>query len=339
MIAGTLFTGFGGVDIGLIKAGYTIAWGIENNPKIAEIAKLNLGQHIIVSDVLTIDPSHLPSVELLHASPPCKSFAQSNPKAGETELDRRLARKIASFIAILKPAIFTLENVSMYRKSESWAIIKAALIENGYCFPMVDFVNFADFGVPQTRRRMIVRARLGGMVRPLHPVVSKHKGWYKAIEDIVPGLKDSSFAKWQLSRLPASLNETFLIGGGNTQLKDARPGKGVLEVSKPVHTVLPNSLRNTRIFVVEGSNAGRNSCYKLTVRDKAEPYYTVTSNVGRVATRAFVEGKVKKLNIRCFARFQSFPDDYKFPTEKTLTCEGIGNAVPPDGYKNIIAIS
>lgn len=53
----TLFTGFGGVEVGAMNAGLRPLWGIENDPDIAVVANRNLGNHVLVVDILDVDPT------------------------------------------------------------------------------------------------------------------------------------------------------------------------------------------------------------------------------------------------------------------------------------------
>ena len=157
---GSLFTGFGGWDVGARAAGFDLAWGVEYIPEIAAVANANLGGHVRVGDILDMDPTTFEQVDALHVSPPCPNFSVAKTGRGETENDIALGRKVAEFIMVHRPRIFTLENVWGYRHSESWVIILETLNSLGYWFDMAH-VNAADFGVPQTRKRMIVRAVLG----------------------------------------------------------------------------------------------------------------------------------------------------------------------------------
>jgi Site-specific DNA methylase len=145
---------------------------------------------------------------LLHASPVCKQFSNANSNKGEAQLDIDCAKKVAEFIQVLQPPSFTLENVEAYRKSKSFHLILEALYSQGY-WVQYQVLNSADFGVPQSRRRLILMAVKGGFIPPLPPK-QKHIGWYEAIADLVHDLPDSKLADWQLKALPDEIRESLL---------------------------------------------------------------------------------------------------------------------------------
>lgn len=369
MSVGTLFSGFGGVDLGAAAAGLELAWGVEYDADIAAVAHANLPHDIRVANLLDCDPHDFARVDVLHASPPCPNFSVAKAGGVETDLDIALARKVAEFVTVLKPSIFTLENVWAYRGSQSWAIIQDALHGAGY-WVNTEHVNAADHGVPQTRKRMIVRAIKGGFV-PYLPEPVPWVGWYAAIEDLLPTLPESAFAPWQLARLPEMLQTTlvgqngfdgnvsttpicepsptvtanhnqigvraFLMpGGGNTNFADAQPGKGCRYEGEPSHTVTVAGKEGgamPRAYLVEGQNASRD----MTVRESDAPAYTIGSGGGRQASRALLAtGRVVSMTPRALARFQSFPDSYELPDNARLAAKGIGNAVPPLLYQRVI---
>jgi len=305
----TLFTGFGGVDIGAINAGLVPLWGIENRPDVAAVANANLGGHIIVADVLDVDPHTLERPEVLHASPPCPRFSLANQNKGETNEDIALGQAVARFIRVLRPSVFTLENVYLYRKSKSWAIIRQALNECGYWFDLAH-VDAADFGVPQNRRRMWVRALLGQMI-PRLSELEPWQGWYQAIEDLIPNLPDSQFAEWQLAR-------------------------GVEELARETTLVAQGSFDHTNV-------GNERKPQPLGARRADQPAFTVTGNSSMAGMRAFVvdgqnsSGRVAQMTPRCGARWQTFPDGYKLSGNNALSWYGIGNAVPPLLYQKLVA--
>lgn len=368
----SLFTGFGGADIGAQAAGYTLAWGLEHRADIAAVANANLGNHVRIADILASDPNTFARVDLLHASPPCPNFSVAKAGRGETAHDLALARRVAEFVTVLKPRAFTLENVIAYQSSNSWRVIEDALWQADY-WVRVERVNAADFGVPQTRRRMIARAVRDGMVPGL-PAPVPWSGWYAAIADLIDDLPDSQFAPWQLKRLPELIDGVFFTVAQQsnprvpTELGYGCPTRGEAEPAFTITTQAPSwfkaflmsnakteysdgvRLDNEPALAVTAQRNGRLRGYLLTGQygqpnDVAErtaqramddaPSFTVTA-ANKGDWRAWLaDGRVVAMTPRCLARLQSFPDWYELPAKNSLAALGIGNAVPPLLYQRI----
>lgn len=293
---GDIFGGGGGATIGAMAAGLKPLWSIEYDADIAAVQRDNLGDHVIVASVLDVDPAELPPVDVLHMSPPCPNFSVAKTCAKETENDLALARKCAEFIRVIRPKYITLENVYGYRKSYSIMVIWYTMLELGYG---VDawHCNFADYGVPQSRRRLIVTAQRNGKRPPRAlPTHSKtpslftpaYIGWYEAIADLIPTLPESQFAPWQLDRLPDELRETVLVMTGNTNRNgvDNAKGRGVCSIQQPSNTIYAGAGGGLpRAFLMHGTNANQ-----PTVQRICEPSRTVvaTSIAKSSPPRAFV---------------------------------------------------
>jgi DNA (cytosine-5)-methyltransferase 1 len=208
-----------------------------------------------------------------------------------------MARAACAYIVAKRPRIVTLENVYQYRNFESWHEIARTLLNEGYAYNYWH-VNMADYGVPQTRRRMIVVARRDGVLPELPEKThakeptpglfgtkTRWVSWYEAIEDLLPGLPDGKLAPFQ-SVLP--LPKVCLIDGNN-----ARPDTG-----------------------------------QATFAEKSIPAFTITAN-NKGVHRIKIGNIIKEVSPRCRARLQSFPDWCKLPDSASLAAKGIGNAVPP----------
>lgn len=331
----SLFSGFGGADCGAIAAGLQPVWGLEYDTQIAEVGNANLGNHIKIANILDCNPRDFERVDVLHASPVCTSFSVAKTNGAESALDIACASKVAEFVTALQPEVFTLENVMAYKKSRSWHVINEALNDAGYWLN-IEICNSADYSVPQTRKRMIVRAIKGGFV-PYLPHPEPWIGWYAAIEDLIPALPDTKFADWQLARLPEELRTTTLVvnqRGGNNRDK-----MNMAVTPAPAFTMTVSNGQKLKAFIIDCQNAGSPSPDRergLTIRNGNEPCFTLTSSMGQKRpTRAFDGGRVVAMTPRCLARFQSFPDSYMLPDSKTLAAKGIGNAVPPLMMKKI----
>ena len=333
----TLFSGGEGVGIGAKAAGLQHLWGIEIDNAVAQVARNN-GFGVETVDILTANPASYEPPTVLHASPPCPNFSVAKQGRRESNYDVELAYAAAQFIEKLRPRFFTLENVYGYRKSTSWAIIRNALNRCKYWFDLAH-INAADFAVPQTRKRMIVRAALGQMVPPL-PSPEPWIGWHEAVEDLILTLPESKFAPWQLAGMPTELRESLLVDSAGYSNQDGMRIPVMREADEPANTVIANhAQRGIRAFLVGGQFAqpknGSGKPRSVQMRMQDEPAFTVTA-VNKGDWRTWLaRGRVVQMTPRALARFQSFPDEYILPDSKTLACKVIGMAVPPLLYRKI----
>lgn len=331
----SLFTGFDGAGIGAQATGLTLAWGIEYRADIAEVANANLGGHVLVADILECDPRRFERVDVLHASPPCPNFSVAKKDRGETEHDLALAQKVADFVKTLLPTVFTLENVIAYRKSQSWRLIEDALWNAGYWL-QVEYVNAADFGVPQTRQRMIVRAMRRGWV-PHLPAPEPWRNWLDTIADLVDNLPDTELAPWQIKRLGEMPQVSSLFSEG---IAKGAGGRDLPLISRskdePAYTVTANhNMLSMKALLINGGNPRVDNNWP-SVRYDSQPTFTITGNQSKMPIRAYVlPGQIKAISTRCLARWQTIPDWYALPDGKRLAALGIGNAVPPLLYQRI----
>lgn len=327
MIFASLFSGFGLADIGAMQAGIELAWGIELDPQIADVSR-QLGHTIYNESVTEIDFCKLEKPDILWASPECQRFSSANKKRGETPKDIELAKAVAKAIRTFEPKYFFLENVEDYKRSiVSLPLIENTLYELGY---MCDrqIVDAANFGVPQNRRRLILRAIKGQFVPPL-PLPVKWVGWYEAIADLIPGLPEVELAPWQVKAMEASDAPQFfkalLVPGGNI----SNPRKE----SQPSHSVVSSDGNIPKAILIEG--AGARSDRNINLRTHLEPSWTLRSSIGangtvkRLANAVVGEPcRTVALTPRALARFQTLPDWYELPSKTSLAVKGIGNGVP-----------
>ena len=334
----TLLSGGEGVSVGARAAGLRHLWGIEIDDDIAQVARNN-GFNVISAAIQDVDPNTLEAPDVLHASPECQNASNAKNVEGadtleekETWLDVEIAGCIVRYLEVLKPRCVTLENVYGYRRFQSFRMIMVALAGLGY-FSDVQHLNAADFGVPQTRRRLILRAVRGGLV-PQLPQPEPWVGWYQAIKDLIPTLPESEFAPWQMARLPETICKAWMVGSENA----GQEWGGTKYGSQPAMTI--TAATRPRAFVVDCQKAGNADGERtVTVRQADEPIFTISATMyPRRPARAWLsQGRTVKMTPRCLARFQSFPDSYRLPDHNGLACRVIGNAVSPLMYEKIIS--
>lgn len=304
MKAGTYFSGGGLVEEGL-KGIIDPVVAVEYDRKISGVYRNNFGQHIVTADVRDVDPKELVKhidgeVEYFHASPVCKNYSQANSNGGEVELDKETAKSTADFINAVKPRVVTIENVKGYKDSEAMKIITKALDKNGYTWD-ADVYNAADFGGYTSRERLIVRAVKDGEL-PEKPKKQPRKGgWLEAVEDILPTLteKKNGVAPWMDTRLKAD-------------------GIDWQKVEKPLY-VMGSAYADGKIPHAYGDEI------LPTLRTKSGDVIIMPG------------GKVLRADGRVLARITGLGDDYLLPKTESLAHTIIGNGIPVQLTKGVIA--
>lgn len=304
MKAGTYFSGGGLVEEGL-KGIIDPVVAVEYDQKISGVYRNNFGQHIVTADVRDVDPKELVKhidgeVEYFHASPVCKNYSQAKSNGGEVELDKETAKSTADFINAVKPRVVTIENVKGYKDSEAMKIITQALDKNGYTWD-ADVYNAADYGGYTNRERLIVRAVKDGEL-PEKPKKQPRKGgWLEAVEDILPTLteKKNGVAPWMDIRLKAD-------------------GIDWQKVEKPLY-VMGSAYADGKIPHAYGDEI------LPTLRTKSGDVIIMPG------------GKVLRADGRVLARITGLGDDYLLPKTESLAHTIIGNGIPVQLTKGVIA--
>lgn len=323
---GSLFTGGGFADVGAMQAGYTPLWGVEYDQAIAAAARVNL-PHVLTANILDCNPRDFALVDLLHASPPCPNFSVANPGRGETAADIALAEKVTEFIRVLRPRAFTLENVAAYRHSRSLETIRAALDDAGY-MSNAALMLASDYGVPQSRRRYILRAVRGGLLRQVQPAPGG--GWYAAIADLIDTFPDDKLAPWQAKRLDTDILPLLV----ERQPHNASGAKIYRSGEQAAQTITAQDRPDKLRVLVDCKNASHNGslCVAIEQSQSMTISASSTSALPRIVDDTL---HVKRLTPRAIARLQTLPDWYTLPAKTSLAIKIIGNALPCELYRRI----
>ena len=236
---------------------------------------------------------------------PCVSFSIVGKQAGVTDdLNGKLYESYAKYVEHFKPKVFLAENVKgilSANKGEAIKIIRKRFEDTGYKLKIF-LVNFADFGIPQLRERVLfIGVRKDIETEFIAPEITYKKSEYKtsfeAFEAIDTGCINHKFMR-QLDSTTVKLKA--IPEGGN--FKDLPPHLAVKGLMSNIYRKL----------------------------DRNKPAYTViASGGGGTWTYHFEEPRA--LTNRERARLQGFPDDFKFQGSNTEIRRQIGNAVPAAG--------
>jgi DNA (cytosine-5)-methyltransferase 1 len=177
----SLFSGAGGMDIGIRKSGFDILVEIESDEHCcstlrAAVERERTSTAVIEADIRQIDPRKLKNkfklkngeLDLLFGGPPCQSFSLAGKQLGLCDERGLLLFEIIRFANILQPKVILLEQVkgllsskgSSKRRGEVFENFLAEL-ENINYTPKWRVILSADYGVPQLRERLFVIATRG----------------------------------------------------------------------------------------------------------------------------------------------------------------------------------
>lgn len=195
----SLFSGAGGMDLGFIKAGFEIIWANDFFEDAVNSYRKNIGKHMIHGDITKISSCDIPDgVDVVIGGFPCQGFSVANTRRSMDDKRNFLYKEMLRVIADKKPKFFVAENV------------KGLLsIEGGKVFEMIksDFenlkdndgniigykvdariLNAAEYGVPQTRERVVIIGNRIGVENP-YPVATHYvEGVSKSSEKLMPAI-------------------------------------------------------------------------------------------------------------------------------------------------------
>lgn len=353
LLAADLFSGAGGLSLGLELAGIKVVVGCDINPEAVETHTHHFAGASLSSDLG--DPSVVAEIgetlrkadiDIIAGGPPCQPFS----KAGRAKIRHRVQHHLRdpyderrdlwqSFVEvaeIAKPRAVIMENVpDMALDAEMFILrsIAKRLEDAGYS---VDFriVSTADYGVPQFRQRLILVAlrdrveftwpqpttttTVGQAIGDL-PEVSG--GWPDEHETSIGLPYDrplSDFQRRMRFDRPVELGRVHDHYTRAVREDDLEAFK--LMDSKTKYSDLPRELRRYRSDIFDDK-------YKRLDWDGLSR--TITAHIAKDGYWYIHPRQHRTITVREAARIQTFPDGFRFAGRPTAAFRQIGNAVPP----------
>lgn len=230
----SLFSGCGGMDLGFVgsfeflgqkysRLPFDIISANDINEAACATYQNNLGNHIIAGDIWQAMNKMPTSADVVIGGFPCQDISINGKGAGVNGKRSGLYKAMVEVVSKVKPKIFVAENVKgllMRHNAESLKRVLADFRKLGYDVTF-QLYNAADYGVPQTRERVIIVGTLPDMPKFSAPVPLYNKKNYvtarEAIDDLVELPEDVRFNHiW--SRANKSSEQ------GNRKLIADRPG-------------------------------------------------------------------------------------------------------------------
>ena len=164
MRVASMFSGIGGIDLAFQQAGFDIVWANEFDKDAAKTYRHNFGNdHLVESDIRSIDPHKIPDFNVLVAGFPCQPFSKMGFQKGFKDPRGNLFFEIARVAEIKRPQVIFLENVANLLEHDggkTFLTIYNALVPIGYQFKyqVMDAMEYGN--IPQQRTRIFIVAFL-----------------------------------------------------------------------------------------------------------------------------------------------------------------------------------
>ncbi|MDN5653103.1 MAG: DNA cytosine methyltransferase [Lactococcus lactis] len=316
----SLFSGCGGLDLGFHQEGYETVWANDFDHWACETFKKNIGDVIVEGDIEQIDPydnTSIPDCDIVLGGFPCQDFSMIWKRPG---LDGERGNLYKSFLRVVdakKPKVFVAENVKGLLTANNKKAIKQIVsdfenIAPGYKVK-IKLYNFADYGVPQLRERLLIvgiRSDIDFDFEHPDPTHSAKD------DDLLPHVT----AGEALANIPSDAKNTEqqnLSPKTVEKLKLISAGGNFTDIPKDHPLYVKGMISHV---------------YRRIHPD--EPSKTIIA-AGGGGTWGYHYPEPRSLNNRERARLQSFPDDFEFVGTMTQVRKQIGNAVPPQGVREL----
>ncbi|WP_251844132.1 DNA cytosine methyltransferase [Enterococcus faecalis] len=329
-----LFCGVGGLTRGLLDSGIDVVAGIDVEEKCKYPYENNNGAKFIHADIKKIDSDEVMSlypkntdIKMLAGCAPCQPFSSysyryKGIKSSENKLD--LLSHYGRLVKDIRPEIVTMENVPQMSKEPVFEEFLQLLNRLEYKANWY-IVNATDYGVPQSRKRLVLLASTLGEIKLIPPTHDRNNisTVRKFIEDL-PKIDSGDVYKLDSMHRAVKLSEVNL-----KRIKQSKPGGTWKDWDEDL---VLNCHK-------KGSGKSYTSVYGRMEWDKPAPTIT-TKFYGYGNGRFGHPVQDRAISLREGALLQTFPREYKFYDEKnSINIKDlgifIGNAVPVNLAKAI----
>lgn len=316
-----LFSGAGGLTLGLRQACFKVVGAVEIDDLAAETYRDNFPRvHLWEMDVrdltvarvlreLQLQPGQL---DLLAGCPPCQGFSTLRSLNGHRTVDddrNDLVLQFERFVRGLRPKAVMLENVPGLATDPRLAALTASLKTMRYTVT-TSVLDASKFGVPQRRRRMILMAGKQGSI-PLAAEAATRR----TVRDVIGGLPAAGssgdplhdFPEKRMPKISALISQIPKDGGSRSDLGEDNQ----LDCHKRIN--------------------GFHDVYGRMSWGDVSP--TITSGCVNPSKGRFLHPQHDRtITLREAALLQGFPPAHRFALRrgKHAVAEMIGNALPPE---------
>lgn len=321
-----LFCGVGGLSHGFVLERFDVKAGVDVDPSCKHAYGRNNRAMFYEKDVASISADWINSLftpgkpRILVGCAPCQPFS-SYTRSTEAKEDSKwlLLRHFGQIVREVQPDVVSMENVARLVTFQRGRLLRNFLeCLSGY-HVWSGVVECADFGVPQTRKRLVVLAsRIGKieLVGATH-TADRHRTVRQTIEHL-PAVGAGEICPDDLLHQASRLSER-----NRRRIRAARPGGTWRDWSDQTLVSKCHTRRSGRFF---------NNVYGRMSWDLPAP--TITTQCYGFGNGRFGHPEQDRaISLREAALLQTFPEYYEFqkPDDRVViahTARWIGNAVP-----------
>ncbi|MBR0689593.1 DNA cytosine methyltransferase [Bradyrhizobium manausense] len=359
-----LFSGAGGITLGLLNAGFNIVFCSDRDPVCAVTHRRNFPdipfaeapiEQLSGADILREAGLKRDELDLLIGGPPCQGFSI----IGQREIwDVRngLFREFLRLAKELRPKCLVIENVPGLATLEGGTVLRQigdAFREAGYTIDCAELLA-AQYGVPQMRWRMFFigwrndLGKRGGFPKPTHGRAG--------IGDLYPNKTISPEETDGFVTIREAIGDLPRVRAGELQTRYTRPPQSLYQeaMRRSTQQELANHyaprLSEQNLARIKSLKPGQDwrdlprdllppSMQRALRKDHTRRFRRMRwEGIARSIITRFRDPKSgeyshpdqdRTISIREAARIQSFPDWFVFEGGHSAQYDQVGNAVPP----------
>lgn len=316
-----LFSGCGGLSLGLRRAGFSVVGAVDADSLASSTYRMNhTALAVIEDDIQQVDPKVFMErlglgpgdLDLLAGCPPCQGFSTLRTfNGGKDIVDpmNDLIFQFLRFVRVFRPKTLMVENVPGLIHDDRLRRFSKSLSGMGYK-QRVQVLDAADYGVPQRRRRMILLAAKSEKPEFAAPSLKRATVRGALAGLAKPGESADDAHDYRVKRAPHV-----------SSLISKIPKDGGSRMSLGVEAQLPCHQKCEGFWDIYGRMAW------------AEPSPTITGGCINPSKGRFLHPEEDRaITVREAALLQGFPKGYKLDMSRGRypAAQMIGNAFPPE---------
>jgi DNA (cytosine-5)-methyltransferase 1 len=355
LFAADLFSGAGGLSLGLRDAGFNVVVGVDHYPEAVETHRHHFSGLTVDWDLA--EPDRIDAIaevireggiDLVAGGPPCQPFS----KAGRSIIRHRvhqgmrdphderrdLWRSYFEVVRLSMPRAVLMENVPDMALDKEMFILRSIVEELEQLGYSVEerVVDTWRYGVPQFRQRLILVALRDGIAFDWPAEVPEKVTVWNAIGEMPPveggwrpeggaaGWIDydapvTAFQRRMRANVPVSDQHKLFDHITRPVRADDAKAFALMD-STTRYSDLPVEVKRYREDIFDDK-------YKRL--DENDLSRTITAHIAKDGYWYIHPREGRTLTVREAARLQTFPDSHRFAGPPSAAFKQIGNAVPP----------